>query len=255
MSTLITPHRPARPPDDDDDQTAVRAMLSGLPEPGPMPTDLVERISASLIAEQAQRAAISSSPSVVPLVARGDRHRGRFLFAIAGAAAAVVMIGVVGNSLLPDNQLTAARDSATAGLTPGSREASGATPPGTDDKAAVGGYAAPSSVQIRESSTRYTRSDFAAQARALSGSTFAGQPMASTSGGGARIGTAEGVTSCLSGLGVSGAQVVRADLALYEGRPAVIIVATTNGIRTAYAVGRECSPTDSALMHPATLVP
>jgi len=45
---------------------------------------------------------------------------------------------------------------------------------------------------------------------------------------------------------------VRADIAFYEGAPAVIIVATTDGIPMAYAVGRECSLADAALLRPAT---
>ena len=38
----------------DDDQTGVQQLLATLPDPGPMPPDLIERITASLEAERAQ---------------------------------------------------------------------------------------------------------------------------------------------------------------------------------------------------------
>lgn len=43
--------------DADEDPTGVRALLSSLPDPGPMPDDLVARISASIATEHAGRAA------------------------------------------------------------------------------------------------------------------------------------------------------------------------------------------------------
>ena len=54
MVTLRQP--PPGTPDPDDDPTGMRALLSSLPEPGPMPADLVARITASIAAEQQHRA-------------------------------------------------------------------------------------------------------------------------------------------------------------------------------------------------------
>src|SRR5665647_2291795 len=102
VSTLIAPRKPVGS-SPDDDQTGVRALLSGLPEPDPMPAYVVERINASLAAEQAQRAVLASGASVTPLLATKRRRPGRLLFSIAGAAAAVVLIGVLGNNLLRDS--------------------------------------------------------------------------------------------------------------------------------------------------------
>ena len=48
---------------------------------------------------------------------------------------------------------------------------------------------------------------------------------------------------------------VRADVGLYDGRPAVIIVTTTNGILMAYVVGPQCSQADAAVLRPATPLP
>lgn len=255
MSTLITPHDPVGPSPDDDDATGVRALLSALPEPGPMPAYLAERISASLAAEQSQRA-ISSGTSVTPLLVGTRRRPGRLLFAIAGAAAAVVMIGVVGNNLLTTNQPSASSDSAAGAITSGSREASGAATQSGKDRAVAGEATSPASIQIRLSSIRYTEAEFVTQARVLRDAAFDSiQPMAPSPSGVGAIGTAGGIADCLSAIGAGGAQMVRVDLAFYEGAPAVIIVATTDGIPTAYAVGRECSRTDAAVLRPATTLP
>lgn len=255
MSTLITPRSPVGPSPDDDDATGVRALLSSLPEPGPMPAYLAERISASLAAEQSQRTDLSASTSVTPLIATGRRRPGRLLFAIAGAAAAVVLIGVVGNNLLATNQPTAATDSAAAAITSGSREAGGAAPQ-AGDKAVAGGDKSPASIQIRLSAIRYTEADFVTQVRVMRDATFDSvQPMATSPAGVGVIGTAAGLSDCLTAIGAGGAQAVRADIAFYEGHPAVIIVATTDGIPTAYVVGRDCSRTDAALLRPATTLP
>lgn len=254
MSTLITPHDPVGPSPDDDDATGVRALLSALPEPGPMPAYLAERISASLAAEQSQRA-VTSGTSVTPLLASTRRRPRRLLFAIAGAAA-VVMIGVVGNNMLTTNQLTASSDSAAGAITSGSREAGGPATQSAKDRAVAGEAQSPASIQIRLSATRYTDADFVTLARVLRDAAFdSTQPLAASPSGVGAIGTAGGIADCLSAIGAGGAQMARADLAFYEGAPAVIIVATTDGIPTAYAVGRECSRTDAALLHPATTLP
>ena len=67
---MITPRNPPGE-SPEDDPTGVRALLSSLPEPDPMPAYLVERISASLAAEQASRSRAGAS-TVSPLV---HRHR------------------------------------------------------------------------------------------------------------------------------------------------------------------------------------
>jgi len=251
VSTLITPHQPGGALPDDDDPTGVRALLSGLPEPEPMPAYLVERIGASLAAEQAVRAETSSGTAVTPMLPTRRRRAGRLLFAMAGAAAAVALIGVVGNSLSSSNSTTST-DTAAGALAPSSREANGAQAPSAADKAAPEGFAAPS-VQVRTSDIRYTAADFESQAKALRDDAFApGQAMSGPSPSSGAIRAAGGLTGCLSALQVTRAQVVKADFALYDGQPAVIIVATTDGIPTAYAVGRGCSATDAELLHAAT---
>jgi len=256
VSTL-TDHDNQVAPSPDDDPTGVRALLSALPEPDPMPDYLVERINASLAAAQAQRAASSPGVSVTPLVASRRRLPGRVLFAIAGAAAAaaVAMVAVVGSNLFQTLQPAESSSSLAAAIPSGSQEAGGA-PPGALDKAAAGSASTPPLIQIRLSETRYTRADFATQARAMGSLALeSNQSMTAEPQRLGGVGTAAGLTECLRAIGASGSQMVRADIAFYEGAPAVIIVATTNGIPTAYAVGRECSLAHAAVLRPATILP
>ncbi|MDO5502110.1 MAG: hypothetical protein Q4G67_02940 [Actinomycetia bacterium] len=110
-------------PDDDVDPTGVRAILAGLPDPGPMPADLIERINASLATEQSERAgaaaragrtdraglehpgvkqSVASGASVSSLEAARQR-RGRMLSRlpiVAVAASGAVIAGVVAINLL-----------------------------------------------------------------------------------------------------------------------------------------------------------
>ena len=263
MSTLIT-HNPADPTDPswDDDPTGVHDLLSALPQPAPMPGYLVERINASLAAEQAQRTEAPSTTagaSVTPLLSSTRRRAGRIAVAVAGAAAAVALFAAIGSNLFQPGRSTTAGGSASAPIT--SRAATGGQAlSGTEDKAGREGanapVATPALVQIRVSGTRYTPATFVNQARDLQGAAIdPSQPPAAQYAEAGPTATTPGFIDCLNAIGAGGAQMVRADLAFYEGRPAVIIVATTNGARTAYAVGRQCSHTDAAVLHPATPLP
>ncbi|MEP7017864.1 MAG: hypothetical protein ABI899_07585 [Actinomycetota bacterium] len=252
---MSRPHIPVEPPaSPDDDPTGVRALLSGLPEPAPMPGYLVERIHASLNAAQSQRAASFSSDRVTPLVATGRRRPGRVLFAIAGAAA-VVLVAVVGTGLFKSNQ-TGGSTTTAASIASGDQRARAAVPTAASDKAAPEAATVPAVIQIRTSETRYTRADFATQARSLGAAVLsAAQPTASGSLSSSPRDTQAGLTECLTGLGVVGARIVHADLAFYEGVPALIIVATTSDVPMAYAVGRDCTQANPDLLHQATPLP
>lgn len=94
-------------PTDEADPTGVRAMLAGLPDPGPMPASLVHRISASLAAEQARHdaghpvldsARAGDGGTIHSLTEARERRTtslGRGLPAIAVAASIVVLAGAV----------------------------------------------------------------------------------------------------------------------------------------------------------------
>jgi hypothetical protein len=249
------PHIPVEPPaSPDDDPTGVRALLSGLPEPAPMPGYLVERIQASLNAAQSQRAASFSGERVSPLVATSRRRPGRVLFAIAGAAA-VVLVAIVGTGLFKSNQ-TGVSTTSAASIASGQQATSSAPRRAASDKAAPEAAKVPALIQIRASETRYTKPDFATQARSLGAAVFSpAQPKAAGSLSISPTDTPAGLAECLTGLGVVGAKIVHADLAFYEGVPALIIVATTSDVPMAYAVGRDCSRANPDLLHPATPLP
>ena len=217
-----------------------------------MPAHLVARINASLAAEQAQRAAATS---VTPLVARARRRPSWLVLAIAGAAAAIVLVAMVGTNLFQVHRTVAISGSAALASTSSGSAASGPSQSPAAAKApSVAGAAAPVLVQIGQSEIRYTQADFVTQAQTLRRAPF--EPItgatANTIG---PAGTVAGLRRCLSAIGAAQAQMVRVDIAFYQGLPAVIIVTTTNDVSVAYAVGRQCSQTDAAEMRPATPLP
>jgi len=256
VNTLIRPRIPLPwEPSRDDDPTGVRALLSSLPEPDPMPEHLVKRINASLAAEQAQRATRMSTAAVTALPAGGRRRSWRLVFAIAGAAAALTLVALVGSNIFPLHQSATISGSAALAGTSNAGKTTGSALPSAANKApsVAGAVTAPSLIRIGLSGTRYTQAAFVTQAQGLLRAPF--QPMATEPSSLGPAGTSHGLTQCLSAIGAAGAQVVRADVAFYQGRPAVVILATANGVTTAYVVGRQCSLTDAALMRAATPVP
>lgn len=114
-----------RTPEDDLDPTGVRALLANLPDPGPMPDELVQRISQSLELEQERRvsAANSSGPgdpahgtesdadtsstiggNVVSLTSERRRRRpGRTVLWLGGAAAVAMVATVSVNQLIGED--------------------------------------------------------------------------------------------------------------------------------------------------------
>lgn len=111
MTTPGTPHH-----DSDDDPTGIRALLSSLPDPGPMPEELVQRISASLREEQRRRESryeelVAGPPPAADGPQRGDasqqaaavvsldrerqRRRPTRALSVLGAAAALAVAATV----------------------------------------------------------------------------------------------------------------------------------------------------------------
>ena len=272
LSGLHLPHIPqgAEPPRDND-PTGVRALLSSLPQPDPMPEHLVERINASLAAEQAQRTGTMSSASVTPLPATDRLRRARLLLILGRAAAAVAIVAVVGTSLFVARQTSTSSTTASVATQAeaGARAAQappnaageaqgpnlGSITPGDSNKGSSprGASVAPPLTQIGLSGTRYTTAGFVMQAETLLHSAPGPiQPRLAQPPALGPAATTSGLKDCLNALGAGGAQVVRADVATYQGQPALIIVATTNGASVAYAVGRRCSRVDPAVLRPAT---
>lgn len=161
----MTGTRPDPDLPDDLDPTGVRALLANLPDPGPMPDDLVARITQSLVLEQQRRATGTEGGTAHPFgapqglsgVAAGDsetnastadqqthttpqgvisladerrrRRPGRTVIWLGGAAAVAMVATFSANQLLGDGS-----DSNLSAAVPGAHDAA-------DDGAEAGGAA------------------------------------------------------------------------------------------------------------------
>lgn len=131
---------------DEDDPTGIRDLLAGLPDPGPMPEDLIHRIEARLEVEHAAREHGAAHPlgrhadRVVDLATeRGRRRPGRTLAWLGAAAAGLVVTATVVPQLVggADN----GGDSGTAAYYPtqGDTDSSGSQQDAAEDGSAGGG--------------------------------------------------------------------------------------------------------------------
>ena len=240
---MILPRHPSG--DQDDDPTGVRALLSALPEPEPMPEDLVRRISASLAAEQSARP--PADVSVTPLLPARRRAR-RGLLPAAAVAAGIAAVALAGTGVLHLHS-----GSSTSS---GSAASAGAQLAATDDPSRKAASGAAAAQHIQVSATRYTTQGFAAQAGHLAVAPAAvAAPLIGEAPSVGPVATPRGLDDCLAGLGVGPVTSVTADIAFYDAQPAVILVIVARGARTAYAVGRSCSASDPHVLHGATALP
>jgi hypothetical protein len=244
---VVTPreHQPGSPLPDDD-PTGVRALLGSLPDPGPMPDDLVARITASIAAEREHRADV-----------RHLAPRRRPLWRTVGiAAAAAVVLGLGGASLLSN---TPAADVAGLLSSNGNDSSAGA---GRDTSAE--GAPSPSNgargsgrivVTVHHSERAYSTAAFAGQATDMLASPGAPMsPGAAESPSLGPIATEQGVLSCLAALTDETFSQVTADLGTFDGAPAAVLVVTTGTGHTAYAVQRHCTSGTPALLSGPTPV-
>jgi hypothetical protein len=228
----------------------MRDLLSRLPDPGPMPDDLVARISAALAAEaDAVRPApsaggaaagpderVEGAGQVLPLRPRRSRFRH-----LGVAAAVVVAIGLGGYGLtaMPgdvgatlgaggsgDDSATEVQSGSSAAQSDSSRALEPATDPG---------------VVVVMSGRDYQSEDLAADARALADGRKQQVPdLTAEAPSIGPIATPIGARSCAASLGVPPTAALVVDVATVDGRPAAVLVATADGARTAYAVERYC---------------
>lgn len=107
---------PAQPErtSDDVDPTGIRELLASLPDPGPMPEDLVRRIEARLAVEQAHRAASGGRDGVIDLAAERSRRRPARAFTILGAAAAGLVVTTVAITQLTGSTSGGSADTAAS---------------------------------------------------------------------------------------------------------------------------------------------
>jgi hypothetical protein len=239
------------------DPTGIRALLSSLPDPGPMPADLVSRINATIAAEQSAR----EGATVTPLRPRrwGWQHVG-----VAAAAAAVLGIGLPalitgtgpGDLMASFGGGGSADSAGSAAASVESHDDSGYRAGETPGQAprtqpATGGDIRVSTslgqVSLRASGTAYTAASLATQARAMLLTAQDGAVTAPKAQRGAAD-TDTGLRACLSAIGVEAWTPVRGDVATLDGAPAVIALVSSDTGQTVYAVSPSC---DAA--HPGVL--
>lgn len=249
-------------PDDDTDPTGMRALLRGLPDPGPMPDDLVARIQASLddLATSDRDVSVGRAGVAPTDVSRGTADgspsRRSSWWVRNAPKAAVAAVVVIGGGAFLSGQLGglgSGGDSATSGAASDSggssadQRAEGAS--GGNDSAPQSGGDAGSSADrpVRAGGVVVTMSGRTYSVAALASevdrddSSEPLAPLTAESPGIGPIGTEMGVRSCLSALGLPADAAARVDLALVDRRPAAVVVVDLDGGRTAYAVGRDCT--------------
>lgn len=223
------------PPDDfENDPTGMRDLLRSLPDPGPMPQDVADRISAALAKEQSGRSDEDRS-NVTPLTrtarpARGSGGGGRRMMQAVGglvAAAAVAAVAVVGVSALQDDQ-------APTSAIPSS---------GTHHSASASELA--DRVQVESTGTRYTAASFNTQAASMangkSRSSIPPQDLLAQFGA---LAKPQAIAQCARTVGgalLDDPSSIKVDFATYDGKPALIVVVTKGDKKTAFAVSSSCS--------------
>lgn len=227
----------------------VRDLLAAAAPTEPMPEAVEARITRALADEAAARRRRTSPLHPVPPVPRRpgqadhdvltplirQRQRPRPLLAAAAVAAAAALVAVGGSAL--------------------HLSASSSGPP-----VAVAGSAptrtALATVHIQLSTTAYDAGNLVVRAKELlaSPSTPLREGAAEAPALGP-IATEIGLASCLEALQAPTPDAVSADLATYAGQPAAIIVVTSGGVSTAYAVRRSCTTGDAQVLHESTPLP
>ncbi|MFC7596133.1 hypothetical protein ACFQU3_12490 [Terrabacter sp. GCM10028922] len=246
-------------------EARVQALLAEASDPGPMPDAVADRISTALL--DAARLRVDPGPlvpgapgsstvsdthstghtggSVLAMPSRADRPKPIYLAAAIAAAAAVVAVGA--------SALHVTKRPNGAAVV-GDRFTSGSTRP-TPAPSTNGG------LHIQLSTTAYDETNLASEARQLL--EHPGQPIRDLAAEAPSIGpiaTPIGLESCLEAIGALDAaspapEAVSADLATYDGRPAVVVVVTRSGVSTAWAVERSCTTGSPGVLKDATPVP
>ncbi|MFC7490589.1 MULTISPECIES: hypothetical protein [unclassified Knoellia] len=250
--------------DDDLDPTGMRALLRGLPDPGPMPDDLVRRIHASLAEQPALEGETHASPEGV---SRGTpTHTRRSWWSRHAGHAAVAAVVLLGGGALVSGQLglldrqsgvestaggavsdSAASDAESFTGSPPDADASG---PQDSDLTTTGKRlrdADPGAVVVRQSGRAYTAAALRTQLDEPASAPPV-PPLTAEAPSIGPIGTELGVRSCLEALGLPRATAAEVDLAVFDGAPAAVVIVTVGGERTAYAVARDCTTDNPAVL-------
>jgi hypothetical protein len=261
------------------DPTGMRALLSSLPDPGPMPADLVARISAALEAEahagaqaregaqlgsgldelwSLQGADSAGGPAgagagcddeapapggrVVPLRRRvGLRH--------LGVAAAVVGVLGVGGYLvqaLPGGGTASSSSFGAADSGAGADSSAGSKAQSAPEVAPAAGSGA---VVVVMSGVDHRSSRLEVTARELDDGTL--DPIADLSAESPSLGpiaTPIGARACADALGIPADAGILVDLSEVDGVSAAVLVVHTDTGRSAWAVDRSCTTDNTGLI-------
>lgn len=231
------------------DPTGMRALLASLPEPGPMPEDLVSRITAALAAEaDAGSSSSSSGATVVPLPRRRLqlKHLGVAAAVVGALGLGGVVVSTAANDLTASGGADSAQDARSAddGSAQGGAESgpeapgSGFVPPaGTGEVVVVMSGRAYDAATLGDGAGLLVR----AQDEPL-------RSLAAESPGIGPIGTPIGARTCADALGVPSSAGVLVDVAEVDGRPAAVLVVDAGAGTTAYAVERSCTTGTTGLI-------
>lgn len=229
----------------DDDPTGMRALLRGLPDPGPMPPQLVDRIQASLAAER-------TGATVLDL--ETFRARRRPALRPVHWAAAAGLVAVAGGGLLATGSGGGLLTAFSGGTTSASTLSAGAESVARDSAGGAGIAGGPNTgssvatgsggpVAVIMTGASWSGTDLGPAARAALALPAPALPEQAADGpaSGGPVGTPAGARECADALGVPTDATVLVDLGSHDGAPAALVVATsTTGAHTAYVVGRDC---------------
>jgi hypothetical protein len=249
------------------DPTGMRALLASLPEPGPMPDDLVARISAALAVEaqrgdgidqlwsldehdEAARAgdpddndAADAGAQVMPL----RRRRGWLRYvAVAAAVLGVLSLGGFLVKSLPGDVMAA------FGTTSGSADsAAGAqdSAAGSDALAFVAPQAGSGEVVVVMSGVDHAADRLDVTAGELDNGTL--DPIAELSAESPSLGpiaTPIGARACATALGIPADAGILVDISEVDGVSAAVLVVHSDEGRTAWAVDRSCTTGNTGLI-------
>ena len=236
------------------DPTGMRALLASLPDPGPMPDDLVARISAAL-ADEAQRGdgidrlwgldegdGGGSGSQVAPI--RRRRFEPRHL-AVAAAVVGILGLGGFLVRSVPGDVM------ASLGIAGGSGDSGAAadTAAGARAQALVAPEAGSGEVVVVMSGVDHSSDRLDVSARELDDGTL--DPVTDLSAESPAIGpiaTPIGARACATALGIPADAGILVDVAEVDGVSAAVLVVHSDAGRTAWAVDRSCTTGNTGLI-------
>ncbi len=235
---MTHPHDDTAPAEHD--PTGMRDLLASLPDPGPMPDDLVARISAALAGEVAlpgrrrarpppRRAAAPRHPAAPPRGRRGRRHRRWGLVGTPPAASS----GSEADGLHRGRVRRRRRGGGT-----GAVRLRGPGRSGRGDRPGRRRHVG------RRPRVRAARRD---RTRGRRPSRAPRRPRRRVPRLGP-VGTPIGARSCADALGVPPTAGLLVDVAEVDGSPAAVLVVHDEAGRTAYAVDRSCTTGTTGLI-------